>query len=127
MGGIGSVRGYESYSLSPMIEDPTGTDTYNGVPIRRIGGTQTFSNNVEMSFPLIPKAKMRLVTYFDWGIISDNLTQNLIANNISRAGYGAGIEWFSPVGPIQLMFSQALDAKPGDKTTNFEFTMGQRF
>jgi len=127
MGGIGSVRGYESYSLSPMIEDPTGTDTYNGVPIRRIGGTQTFSNNVEMSFPLIPKAKMRLVTYFDWGIISDNLTKNLIANNISRAGYGAGIEWFSPVGPIQLMFSKALDAKPGDKTTNFEFTMGQRF
>ncbi len=129
MGGIGSVRGYESYSISPMIEDSTGNDTYKGVPIRRIGGTQTFSNNVEMSFPLIPKAKMRLVTYLDWGIISDNISKNILSgtNNQSRAGYGAGLEWFSPVGPIQLMFSRAVSPQPGDKTSNFEFTMGQRF
>ena len=127
MGGIGSVRGYESYSLSPMIADTTGTDTYKGTPIRRVGGTQTFSNNVEVSFPLIPKAKMRLVTFLDWGIISDNITKNLVSNNISRAGYGVGLEWFSPVGPIQLMFAKALDPQEGDKTSNFEFTMGQRF
>jgi len=127
MGGIGSVRGYQSYSLSPMVEDSTGTDTYNGKTIRRVGGTQTFSNNVEVSFPLIPKAKMRLVTYLDWGIISDNITSNLLDNNIARAGYGAGIEWFSPVGPIQLMFSQAINPQSDDKTSNFEFTMGQRF
>jgi outer membrane protein insertion porin family len=129
MGGIGSVRGYESYSISPMIEDSTGTDTYNGTTIRRIGGTQTFSNNFELSFPLIPKAKMRLVTYLDWGIISDNITQNILegTNNQSRAGYGAGLEWFSPVGPIQLMFSKAINPHEGDKTSNFEFTMGQRF
>ncbi len=129
MGGIGSVRGYESYSISPMIKDDTGTDTYNGIPIRRVGGTQTFSNNVEISFPLIPKAKMRLVTYLDWGIISDNITQNILegTNNQSRAGYGAGLEWFSPVGPIQLMFSKAINPQEGDKTSNFEFTMGQRF
>jgi len=129
MGGIGSVRGYESYSISPMIPDSTGTDTYKGVPIRRIGGTQTFSNNVEVSFPLIPKAKMRLVTYLDWGIISDNISTQILegTNNQSRAGYGAGLEWFSPVGPIQLMFSKAINPQEGDKTSNFEFTMGQRF
>ena len=129
MGGIGSVRGYESYSISPMIKDDTGTDTYKGTKIRRIGGTQTFSNNVEMSFPLIPKAKMRLVTYLDWGIISDNITSGILegTNNQSRAGYGAGLEWFSPVGPIQLMFSKAINPQPSDKTSNFEFTMGQRF
>ncbi|MBA1432672.1 MAG: outer membrane protein assembly factor BamA [Epsilonproteobacteria bacterium] len=129
MGGIGSVRGYESYSISPMIEDDTGTDTYKGVPIRRIGGTQTFSNNVEVSFSLIPKAKMRLVTYLDWGFISDNISANILdgTNNQSRAGYGAGLEWFSPVGPIQLMYSKALNPQEGDKTSNFEFTMGQRF
>jgi len=129
MGGIGSVRGYESYSISPMIEDDTGIDTYKGVPIRRIGGTQTFSNNFEMSFPLIPKAKMRLVTYIDWGFISDNISANILSgtNNQSRAGYGAGIEWFSPVGPIQLMFSQPINPQEGDKVSHFEFTMGQRF
>ena len=115
MGGIGSVRGYESYSLSPTIIDDDGT-------LRRIGGKQTFSNNLEMSFPLMPKAKMRLVTYVDWGFIGDNKI-----TDISRGGYGAGLEWFSPVGPIQLMFSNPINPQTGDKTAHFEFTMGQRF
>ena len=122
MGGIGSVRGYQSYSLSPTVADDTATDG-----IRRVGGTQTFSNNLELSFPLLPKAKMRLVTFVDWGTISDNITNNLLSNNISRAGYGAGIEWFSPVGPIQLMFARAVNPEEDDQTSNFEFTMGQRF
>ncbi len=122
MGGIGSVRGYQSYSLSPTVADEAATDG-----IRRIGGTQTFSNNLELSLPLIPKAKMRLVAFADWGTISDNVTDDLLSNNISRAGYGAGIEWFSPVGPVQLMFANPINAKDSDKKSSFEFTMGQRF
>ncbi len=122
MGGIGSVRGYESYSLSPTQEDGALTDGF-----RRIGGTQTFSNNLELSLPLVPKAKMRIVAFVDWGIISDSYATNLLTNNISRGGYGLGLEWFSPVGPIQLMFAAPLLEEVGDKTSNFEFTMGQRF
>ncbi len=119
MGGIGSVRGYESYSLSPTIVE---YDPYGNETVRRIGGRQTFANSAELSFPLVPKAKMRLVTYIDWGFIGqDSLSE------ISRGGYGAGVEWFSPVGPIQLMFSRPLNQQPGDKTATFEFTMGQRF
>jgi outer membrane protein insertion porin family len=115
MGGLGSVRGYESYSISPTTVEDDGD-------IRRIGGRQTFSNSVELSLPLVPKAKMRLVTYLDWGFIGDDsLTE------YSRGGYGAGLEWFSPVGPIQLMFSKALNVKEDDKVSVFEFTMGQRF
>jgi len=120
MGGIGSVRGYESYSLSPYI--------FNDGAYRRTGGNKTFSNSLELSMPLIPKAKMRLVVFADWGFIgNDSLTE------ISRGGYGAGIEWFSPVGPIQLMFAAPLNENVGnepgyeDKTSSFEFTMGQRF
>ena len=122
MGGIGSVRGYESYSLSPTVTDDEATDGY-----RRIGGTQTFSNNVELSLPLVPKAKMRIVAFVDWGVISDKYSNNLLTNNISRGGYGLGLEWFSPVGPIQLMFAAPLLEEEGDKTSSFEFTMGQRF
>jgi len=128
MGGIGSVRGYQSYSISPMIADPLGYDSYHGQRASRIGGTGTFSNSVEMSLPLIPSAKMRVVTFADWGVITDNTTPNLLTKNmIARGGYGLGIEWFSPVGPIQLMFAKPLMDKPDDKTSLFEFTMGQRF
>ena len=115
MGGLGSVRGYQSYSLSPSITQTNGTK-------RRVGGKQTFSNSLELSIPLVPKARMRIVTYLDWGFIGDD-----VLNDISRGGYGVGIEWFSPVGPIQLMFANALNAQVGDKTTHFAFTMGQRF
>ncbi|QOP43122.1 outer membrane protein assembly factor BamA [Sulfurimonas sediminis] len=122
MGGIGSVRGYQAYTLSPTVADATAVDG-----IRRVGGTQTFSNNIELSMPLIPKAKMRIVAFADWGMISDNVTDNLLTNNISRAGYGLGLEWFSPVGPIQLMFARPINPQDGDQTATFEFTMGQRF
>src|SRR3990167_535173 len=125
MGGIGSVRGYESYSLSPKTaEDVNATDG-----IRRYGGEYTASNSFELSFPLVPKAKMRLVTYLDWGVIgtSEESTVDYTVKDVSRGGFGAGLEWFSPVGPIQLMFSKPLAEEEGDKTAVFEFTMGQRF
>lgn len=116
MGGLGSVRGYQSYSISP-----TEYDDIQNVQ-RRTGGKQTFSNNVELSFPLVPKAKMRLVTFADWGFIGEDSL-----DEFSRGGFGAGLEWFSPVGPIQLMFANPLNEQAGDRTAEFEFTMGQRF
>lgn len=126
MGGIGSVRGYDSYSLSPTVEDLNATD---GSGTRRYGGELSASNSLELSFPLVPKAKMRIVTYLDWGYIgtSNDSRRDYLTNNISRGGYGAGLEWFSPVGPIQLMFSKPLADEVGDRTSLFEFTMGQRF
>ncbi|MEA2100022.1 MAG: outer membrane protein assembly factor BamA [Campylobacterota bacterium] len=119
MGGLGSVRGYESYSLSPTVTETSSTGIET---TRRVGGKKTFSNNLELSFPLIPKAKMRMVAFLDYGMIGDDKI-----DQISRGGYGVGIEWFSPVGPIQLMFANPLLEEDLDKTAHFEFTMGQRF
>ena len=65
---------------------------------------------------------MRLVTFIDYGVIKDSTS-----GNISRAGYGVGLEWFSPVGPIQLIFARPLLQEDGDRTAPFEFTMGRRF
>jgi outer membrane protein insertion porin family len=129
MGGMRSVRGYESYSLSPSYIDENGNR-------RRTGGKQTFSNNVELSFPLLPKAKMRLAGFYDWGWISGDVPDHVAYNNIptqsnhqeiSRSSYGVSLEWFSPMGPIQLIYANAIDPQPGDFTTHFEFTIGQRF
>jgi outer membrane protein insertion porin family len=115
MGGIKSVRGFESYSLAPI-----GTNSYGNEV--RVGAEKTFSNNIEMSFPLIDKAKMRLLTFIDWGAIGDK-----DFDEITRGGYGMGIEWFSPVGPVQIVFAKPIGEEEGDKTSVFEFSMGQRF
>jgi len=124
MGGIGSVRGYQSYSISPKMLNPDGTifiDPLTGNE-QNIGGTQTFSNSLEFSVPLVPEAKMRATAFLDYGMIGASSV-----SEIQRGGYGVSLEWFSPVGPLQLVFSNPLKSESGDKIAHFEFTIGQRF
>ena len=111
MGGIRTVRGYSSGSLSP--KDSEG---------RLIGGKNMFSNSLEASIPLIEAARMRLAFFIDYGMIGEDSF-----SEIKRSGAGAAIEWLSPMGPIQLIFATPLDDKPGDRTSSFEFSMGTKF
>jgi len=111
MGGIGSVRGYEPYSLTPG--DGNGFIT---------GGKKRASTTIEASIPLSEAAKMRLAFFYDYGMIGEDSF-----NEIKRSGAGAVIEWQSAFGPINLIFAKALDDKPGDRTSTFEFSMGTKF
>jgi len=109
MGGIRTIRGYESNSISPK----------SGSTL--IGGNIMFANSIEASFPLIERLKMRGAIFLDYGMIGeDNL-------DIKRAGTGVALEWISPLGPIGLVFSQPLMDETGDRTASFEFTIGQKF
>jgi len=119
MGGLGSVRGYQSYSL-PYIIDKDG----NAV---RVSATQTASSNFELSFPLVPQAKMRFSIFYDLGWIKTDRPELGSVPDMFRMGYGAGLEWFSPVGPLQLVFANPVNADSNDKVSHFEFTIGQRF
>ncbi len=111
MGGIGSVRGYDPYSLSPT--DMAGN---------RVGGKKRASATVEASIPLSEAAKMRLAFFYDYGMIGQDSF-----DEIKRSSAGAVIEWQSGFGPINLVFAQALDDKIGDRTSSFEFSMGTKF
>ena len=112
MGGVRSVRGYNSYSLSPR----------GGSSNISTGGKKTSSGSVEASFPLVPKSKLRLAIFYDYGIIGQDKI-----DEIQRSSTGFAIEWFSPMGPLQLIFARPLDKEVGDRTSTFEFTLGQRF
>ncbi len=125
MGGVGSVRGFESYTLSPR--DGLG---------RRIGGRSMATSSFEASFPLVPKAKLRLTSFVDLGWLQGygqklgddpNSIDSYDKQRVRRASYGAAVEWFSPMGPIQLIFSRAYESFASDQTSTFEFTIGQRF
>ncbi|MDA3967771.1 MULTISPECIES: outer membrane protein assembly factor BamA [Helicobacter] len=111
LGGISSVRGYQSRSITPK-------DEY-GV---RIGGKQMFYNTAELSYGLFETVQMRLNAFFDYGMIGEN-----DISEITRYSAGVGIEWVSPIGVINFVFPRALNDKTGDETSSFEFTMGQRF
>ena len=65
---------------------------------------------------------MRLAFFYDYGMIGeDSFTE------IKRSSAGVVIEWQSAFGPINLVFAKALDDKPGDRTSSFEFSMGTKF
>lgn len=110
LGGPSSLRGFESYAFGP--EDSDSDDPYK----------KTFTNAFELSFPLIKSAKMRWGLFYDYGMIGkDSFSE------IKRSGTGALIEWISPVGPLQFIFSKAIDAEAGDNTSSFEFSLGTNF
>ncbi len=114
MGGIGSVRGYDPYSLTPLF-NPNDLNS-------RIGGKKRASATVEASIPLSQAAKMRLAFFYDYGMIGDNSF-----TEIKRSSAGAVVEWQSPFGPINLVFAKAINPEDGDRTSSFEFSMGTKF
>jgi len=123
MGGIGSVRGYSPYSLSPYIIDPQTGDE------QRFGGDSRASGTVEASIPISEAAKVRLTFFADYGTINANDVDGLriINDSITRTSVGAQVEWQSPFGPINLIYAEALDAETEDEKSQFEFSMGTKF
>lgn len=111
LGGAKTLRGYKSYAF-PSNQSGYKTDPYKNL----------WANSVEMSFPLVPSAKMRWGVFYDYGMIGqDTFT------DVKRSGTGALLEWISPMGPLQLIFAHALDAEEGDDTSSFEFSLGSSF
>jgi outer membrane protein insertion porin family len=131
-GGIGSIRGYNPYSLSPYYIDATGQR-------RLVGGTETASGSVEASIPLSEAAKMRLAFFYDYGYISSDPTRIVreigglsssvtqIEDSLTRSSTGVVLEWQSGFGPINLVFSYPVDKQEGDNTAVFEFSLGSKF
>ena len=140
MGGIGSVRGFNPYSLSPTVKDTgTGFDS-------RIGGTERASATIEASIPLSEAAKMRLAFFYDYGVIKTDAVRarqtvpgqdryvdfndpsvSITGDNLSRSSTGVVVEWQSAFGPINLVFAYPLDIEDYDQKATFEFSMGSKF
>jgi outer membrane protein insertion porin family len=116
MGGIGSVRGYDPYSLSPQL-----------VTGELVGGTQRASGSIEASIPLSEAAKMRLAFFYDYGVVSVDSERDIAIDSVARSSTGVVLEWQSAFGPINLVFAYPIDDEVGDRTSTFEFSMGTKF
>ena len=110
LGGPSSVRGYSSYAFDP--DDYDDVDRFS----------KYFTNTIELSFPLIPSAKMRWALFYDYGMVGEDSF-----NEIKKSGNGVVISWYSPVGPLQFIFAKAIDPETDDDTSNFEFSLGTKF
>lgn len=110
LGGASSVRGYKSYAFDP--DDYSDKERF----------ARYFTNTIELSFPLVPSAKMRWALFYDYGMVGEKSF-----SEITKAGNGLVISWYSPVGPLQFIFARAISPDAGDETSSFEFSLGTKF
>lgn len=121
VGGVNSVRGFENGSLGPRQIDTTG-ESFN------IGGTTRIVGNAEIfaPVPLIKdSSQFRLSAFFDAGNVYGN--NESISLGDLRYSTGVGISWFSPFGPLKLVFAKALNEKEDDRTETLQFQLGSQF
>ncbi|MFH1059473.1 MAG: outer membrane protein assembly factor BamA [Pseudomonadota bacterium] len=115
LGGINTLRGFDYQSVSPR--DAATND--------RIGGERMALANVEYRFPLLTKAGLVGVMFYDTGNVWTE-DQGYEFSDI-RSSVGGGIRWYSPMGPLRLEYGYVLDPKPDDSESNWEFTIGSIF
>jgi len=118
-GGIGSVRGYQSSSLGPR-------DATTGDPI---GGSKMVVGNIELTFPLPGTGydrTLRVFTFLDGGNVWGSEGNSIGANGL-RYGYGLGLAWISPIGPLKLSLGFPVVKHTGDQYQKFQFQIGTSF
>ena len=108
LGGINTLRGLRD--VGP--KDPVTGDV--------IGGLTMLNFNVEFIFPLIKNAGMKGVLFYDTG----NAWESGYHINDMRKTAGAGIRWYSPIGPLRLEWGYVLDRKEYEAASRWEFTIG---
>jgi outer membrane protein insertion porin family len=148
LGGILDLRGFYLRSIGPRLPltqalDPNSAPISNGA---NIGGNFEAYENLELEFPIIDKVGIRGVVFFDAGN-AWNLEQQFCATTpapqfanvvqpcfswpnslgLLRTSTGFGIRWFSPLGPLRFEWGFPLAPLPYEKSSDFEFTIGNFF
>ncbi|MBP7341953.1 MAG: outer membrane protein assembly factor BamA [Syntrophaceae bacterium] len=110
LGGINSLRGLRY--VGPV---DSGTSDV-------IGGTTMMTFSLELVFPLIKNAGMKGVVFYDAG----NTWNGGYYFDDLRMTCGAGVRWYSPIGPLRLEYGYVLDRRGlnDDAAGRWEFTLG---
>ena len=112
------LRGFETGKVGPK----------DGVDF--VGGNYISGVNLSTSLPrvLATQENLDFRVFFDavniWGVdYSDSLNNS----NKIRSSTGIGIDWFTPVGPLNFSISQAITKAATDVTETFRFNLGTTF
>jgi len=135
MGGIGSVRGFESGSLGPSEHDSGNYSRSTSY----LGGDRMLNASFELLAPLPGGDRtLRFFTFLDtgyaWGYEghrgADGTMQyerQQVSLDDLRVSTGFGIAWISPLGPLKFSIAYPLKKEETDETQRFQFQIGTGF
>jgi outer membrane protein insertion porin family len=141
VGGIYDVRGFQPYSLGPLIRVPQGQSPDASLNTFRIGGNMQVVGKAEIEVPVFEKVGIRAVVFTDVGNAynlenqycrlkpagvhaSQDPCVNFPSIDSLRASWGLGFRWFSPIGPLRFEWGFPFKTLPGEEPAIFEFTIG---
>ena len=114
------LRGFKPGRIGPVDQ---GND--------HVGGNYASAINITTNLPMIAPTLQNLEFnyFFDVGNVwgADYRSSNFDDSNYLRASTGAGVEWWTPVGPLSLTLSHALQKKTTDEFEGFQFNIGTTF
>ena len=146
-GGYGSVRGYDASSLGPRSA-PFYQTQVDGVTYRseKVGGNALATFGTELILPMPFKGdwadQVRPVIFAEGGQVFDTTDKEnkkfvyegkdtgvplITQDKELRYSAGAGITWYTPIGPISLSYAFPFNDKEGDQTENVQFQIGSTF
>ncbi|PZQ49491.1 MAG: hypothetical protein DI556_11555 [Rhodovulum sulfidophilum] len=114
-GGGGSVRGYPYRSIGVQ----TTVDGVEGT----IGGRGLFEASAETRLRFTES--WGGAAFADAGFVSEN--PRFAGENELRIGVGAGVRYFTPIGPLRVDLATPLDPLPGDSRIALYIGIGQAF
>jgi outer membrane protein assembly factor BamA len=88
-----------------------------------IGGNSFVTSSFEYRFPISEQVGLQGVLFVDGGNAFYE-GQNPFDVTEWRYGYGGGVLWFSPFGPLQLVLGFPIDPLPFEESPVFEFSVG---
>ena len=96
-----------------------------------MGGNYAAALSLTTNLPMIAPTlqNFEFNYFFDLGNVwgTDYRASNFDDSNFLRASTGAGVEWWTPVGPLSLTFSHAIREKSTDEFEGFQFNIGTTF
>ena len=160
MGGFNTIRGYFLRSISPVARVGSSSDPSASLVEFRTGGDKQIMANIEMEFPIFEAVGIRGVLFLDTGNTYAKDENFFYAGNGPNPflqslrcegqacwdprtelplglfySVGAGVRWFSPLGPLRFEWGVPLTPRPrgtfgfaqGDQPFQFEFNVGNSF
>ena len=95
-----------------------------------IGGNFVTAANISSTIPQLLNnlQEVDFIMFFDaanvWGVDYNSAIND---DGKFRSSIGLGIDWMTPIGPLNFTFAQPITKEPSDKTETFRFNLGTTF